>query len=69
MDFTDPDLVYCSGSSRRDSVAASGGSMRSKVEAAAIFAKTAAGTAAIGRSQDATMIVAGTAGTIIATGR
>lgn len=43
--------------------------MRSKVEAAAIFAKTAAGTAAIGRSLDATMIVAGTAGTIIATGR
>jgi carbamate kinase len=42
------------------------GSMRPKVEAAAMFAKAGGGTAAIGRLQDGIAILDGTAGTIIA---
>ena len=39
------------------------GSMQPKVEAASIFAKAGGGTAAIGRLQDVTAILAGAAGT------
>jgi carbamate kinase len=52
-----------------DPMAFAAGSMRPKIEAAAIFAKAGAGTAAIGRLQDAAMIIAGTAGTIVSMGR
>lgn len=49
-----------------DPQAYAAGSMRPKVEAAAMFAKAGCGTAAIGRLQDGIAILAGTAGTIIA---
>lgn len=49
-----------------DPQAYAAGSMRPKVEAAAMFAKAGGGTAAIGRLQDGIAILGGTAGTIVA---